>query len=42
MMGNLPRDRRAAYRPFEKTGVEFAGLIIRKTNLKPKKKSLKL
>lgn len=34
MMGNLPRDRSVAFRPFEKTGVEFAGLIIIKTNLK--------
>ncbi|GFY10363.1 hypothetical protein TNCV_2630401 [Trichonephila clavipes] len=34
MMGDLPRDRIVPSRPFEKVGLDYAGPIITKPNLK--------
>ncbi|XP_035207240.1 uncharacterized protein LOC118182069 [Stegodyphus dumicola] len=41
MMGNLPRDSVVPSRPFEKVGLDFAGPIITKPNLKRSKVTLK-
>ncbi|XP_055924888.1 uncharacterized protein LOC129956901 [Argiope bruennichi] len=41
MMGDLPRDRVIPSRPFEKVGLDFAGPIITKPNLKRSRVTLK-
>ncbi|GFX28912.1 integrase catalytic domain-containing protein [Trichonephila clavipes] len=41
MMGNLPRDRIVPSRPFEKVGLDYAGPIITKPNLKRSRVTLK-
>ncbi|GFW59813.1 uncharacterized protein TNCV_4719041 [Trichonephila clavipes] len=41
MMGDLPRDRIVPSRPFEKVGLDYAGPIITKPNLKRSKVTLK-
>ncbi|GFT00267.1 uncharacterized protein TNCV_2738321 [Trichonephila clavipes] len=41
MMGDLPRDRIVPSRPFEKVGLDYAGPIITKPNLKGSRVTLK-
>ncbi|GFT83347.1 uncharacterized protein TNCV_1555611 [Trichonephila clavipes] len=41
MMGDLPKDRVVPSRPFEKVGLDFAGPIITKPNLKRSRVTLK-
>ncbi|GFW62232.1 uncharacterized protein TNCV_4421211 [Trichonephila clavipes] len=41
MMGDLPRDRIVPSRPFEKVGLDYAGPIITKPNLKRSRVTLK-
>ncbi|GFU16891.1 uncharacterized protein TNCV_1709431 [Trichonephila clavipes] len=41
MMGDLPRDRIVPSRPFEKVGLDYAGPIITKSNLKRSRVTLK-
>ncbi|CAL1288082.1 unnamed protein product, partial [Larinioides sclopetarius] len=41
IMGDLPRDRITPSRPFEKTGIDFAGPILTKPNLKRSKVVIK-
>ncbi|GFS52247.1 integrase catalytic domain-containing protein [Trichonephila clavipes] len=41
MMGDLPRDRIVPSRPFEKNGLDYAGPIITKPNLKRSRVTLK-
>ncbi|GBN44277.1 hypothetical protein AVEN_211376-1 [Araneus ventricosus] len=41
MMGDLPRDRIVPSRPFDKVGIDFAGPIITKPNLKRSKITIK-
>ncbi|GFX98650.1 uncharacterized protein TNCV_1502281 [Trichonephila clavipes] len=41
MMGDLPQDRIVPSRPFEKVGLDYAGPIITKPNLKRSKVTLK-
>ncbi|GFW89394.1 integrase catalytic domain-containing protein [Trichonephila clavipes] len=41
MMGDLPRDRIVPFRPFEKVGLDYAGPIITKPNLKRSRVTLK-
>ncbi|GFX98599.1 integrase catalytic domain-containing protein [Trichonephila clavipes] len=41
MMGDLPRDRIVPCRPFEKVGLDYAGPIITKPNLKRSRVTLK-
>ncbi|GFX52564.1 uncharacterized protein TNCV_4325801 [Trichonephila clavipes] len=41
MMGDLPRDRIVPSRPFEKVGLDYAGPIITKPNLKRSRMTLK-
>ncbi|GFU82052.1 integrase catalytic domain-containing protein [Trichonephila clavipes] len=42
MMGDLPRDRIVPSRPFEKVGLDYAGPIITKPNLKKNKSDFKI
>lgn len=41
MMGDLPRNRIATSRPFDKTGVDLTGPVTTKSNLKLSKITLK-